>query len=284
MVYDAYERPISGNATVTQTTEISPANASTEPLPEAYYVPPYDYIEYLKQIDPERQRAEMQELEDERHRLFKESEYVSHMNAERKHRYCHTTEMTDDERARWLRELHLCEVVYNRLASAVNVNDIKIAKLKLSLQHKLAFEPQAQAESKDAVEPWLPPLPSSNLDAKLHDPTMTIQELEKFRAEILTDITRFEASLKVPGYGEAQRERWRKDIEDANVFLKAVDQVVWELESAKKGLREKEREKEGEIVGGEVNKIVQKNEVEAGKTTKAGQKGRGVDGLEAEKP
>lgn len=108
---------------------------------------------------------------------------------------------------------------------------------------------------------------------------MTIQELEKFRAEIMTDITRFEASLKVPGYGEAQRERWRKDIEDANVFLKAVDQVVWELESLKK----KEGGKE-DIVGAEEKTLVQKNEVETGKTAKAGQKGKGVEGLEAEKP
>jgi uncharacterized protein CbrC (UPF0167 family) len=279
MVYDAYERPVTGSATATQTTEISSATATTEPLPEAYYYPPYDYVEYLKQIDPERQRAEMQELEDERHRLFKESEYVFRMNAERKHRYCHTTEMTDDERARWLRELHLCEVVYNRLASAVNVNDIKIAKLKISLQHKLAFEGQAYAESKESVEPWLPPSPLIAVDARTHDPTMTIQELEKFRAEIMTDITRFEASLKVPGYGEAQRERWRKDIEDANVFLKAVDQVVWELESLKK----KEGGKE-DIVGAEEKTLVQKNEVETGKTAKAGQKGKGVEGLEAEKP
>jgi hypothetical protein len=279
MVYDRSEQPASRDDTQpNQTTEISPTTAPLEPLPEAYYVPPYDYVEYLKQIDVERQRVELQELETERHRLHKEAEYVFHMNAERKYRYCHTTEMTDDERARWLRELHLCEITYNRLASAVDGNDIKIAKVKLALQHKAAIE--AQEKTKVSLESWLPPVPSEKLDTRTHDPTMTIQELEKFRAEIVADITRFEGSLTAPGYGEVQRERWRKDIEDANVFLKAVDQVVWELESAKKRLGIK---KEDVVGGGEEKEVVKSKGVGVAEK-KAGEKGKAVEGLEAEKP
>ncbi|KAF1920980.1 hypothetical protein BDU57DRAFT_509500 [Ampelomyces quisqualis] len=277
MVYDASEQPVSTSPTANQATEICPASAPAEPPPEAYYVPPYDYLEYLKQIDVERQRTEMEELEIERHSLLKESDYVFRINAERKHRYCHTTEMTDDERARWLRELHLCEITYNRLASAVNVNDIKIAKIKLALQHKAAFE--ARAQTKSSVESWLPPMLSTNLDTGTHDPTMTIQELEKFRAEIVADITRFEESLTTPGFGESQRERWRKDIEDARVFLKAVDQVVWELENEKNRLRVKTEE----APGGEEKEVIKSKGVGVAEK-KANKKGKGVERLQVEKP
>lgn len=277
LAYDAYEQPAAGG---NKTTESAPTQAvvnTPQEEPAAYYLASYDYAKYIGEIDVDDHRAEMQGLEDERRALLSEIEYLYILNAQRKYRYCHVGEISDDERERRLRELHLCEVVYNRLCTAMNVMDIKLIKLQLAMQHKLLFDGPVAKEER--IEKWMPP--RTTIDHKRHDPAMSIQEMEKFRSEIVGDIKRIEEWLTTAGYSESQRERWRKDLEDADVFLKAVDQVVWELEEAKKGISQVETKKSIESTKAK-EVVVKSGTNEKKEEQKGGSNEKG--GLEAEKP
>ncbi|KAH7400896.1 hypothetical protein DE146DRAFT_755339 [Phaeosphaeria sp. MPI-PUGE-AT-0046c] len=276
LAYDAYEQPAADDQRTTESTPTS-AVVSTPQEEPAYYTRSYDYATYIGEIDLDSQHAEIQGLEEERRALLKEAEYLYILNAQRKYRYCHSGEIEEEERQRRLRELQLCEVVYNRLSTAVNVIDIKLTKLRLALQHKSLFDESVAKEER--VEAWLPH--QSSFDKVTHDPAMSIQEMEKFRAEIVADVTRFEKLLTSTGYSDGQRERWRKDIDDANVFLKAVDQVIWELEEAKKGVQNV-KVKKGEE-GMDAKGVVVNSETEENKETNKGS-GDAKGGLEAEKP
>jgi hypothetical protein len=244
LAYDAYELPTNNDKSATDATSTStgatPAEAPQEL--QAYYIPAYDYTGYINEIDVAASRAEIEELEAEKQALLKEAEYVLVNNAQRKYRYCHSETMDDDERKRWLRELHLCEVVYNRLITATNALDIRLTKLRVTLQHKAIFADDLVAD--DTMETWIPR--STTIDHNIHDPKLSIQELEKFRAEIVADVKKLEGWVVLPGYSEQQRNRWKKDLEDADVFLKAVDHVVFEMEKAKKGLEGKAEVKASE--------------------------------------
>lgn len=281
LAYDAYEQPAADEK---KTTESAPTQAVvTTPQEElaAYYIPSYDYAKYVGEIDIDAQRAEMQGLEDERRALLKEAEYLYILNAQRKYRYCHSGDMDEDERERRLRELHLCEVIYNRLSTAVNVIDIKLTKLHLVLQHRFLFDGLVAKETK--IEAWLPPASSPSFNQNAHDPAMSIQEMEKFRAEIVADVKKFEELLTSTGYSDSQRERWRKDMEDANVFLKAVDHVVWELEEAKKGVIKDVQMKKSKDEEKKIKEVVVKSATEEKKEKQEGG-GDAKGGLEAEKP
>jgi hypothetical protein len=269
LAYDAYEQPVDNHKGATDATSLSTAATSVEAPqePQAYYIPAYDYTEYINEIDVAACRAEIEELEAEKQALLREAEYVLVNNAQRKYRYLHSEKMDEDERKRWLRELHLCEVVYNRLMTATNAIDIRLTKLRVTLQHKAIFA--ADSVTDDTMESWLPH--STTIDHETHDPTLSMQELEKFRAEIVADVKKLEGWVVLPGYSEQQRNRWKKDMDDADVFLKAVDHVVWELEKAKKALEGK--------VEGKAQENCEKTLKEEKPATKA------TEGkLEAEKP
>ncbi|KAH3917749.1 hypothetical protein HBH56_044350 [Parastagonospora nodorum] len=243
--FDMYEKPghdaVDAPQAITATDNPG-ASVPTEPPQEigAYYVTPIDYVENLANIHVGTTRAKMQELEAEKQTLLKEAEYLLYMNAQQQYTYCHKPEMDEEERQRRRQEIHLCEITYNRLRSMADGIDIRLCKWRQSLQHKLASD-----AGNDSLDSWLPE--SNTIDFKTHDPTLAIQEMENFQVQIEEEVFMFEQFLTEPGHTEQQRERCRRDLEDARILLKAVDGVVWELEKARR--RAMARKVPVEVVG-----------------------------------
>jgi hypothetical protein len=270
--YDAYEQPThnADNALQGTTATHNPdAPVQTESPQEiaAYYTVPFDYVENLDNIDIGITRVKMGELEAEKEALLKEAEYLLSVNAQQQYRYCHSRDMDDEERLRRRHEIHLCEIAYNRLRTAANGIDTRLAKWQQSLQHKLVTD--AHPAGDDSLESWLPR--STTIDYRAHDPTLSIQEMEKFQMQIVEEVNMFEAFLIEPGHTEQQRERCRKDLEDANILLKAIDGIMWELEKA--------RRKSSEIQN--MGKVEAVEAVGMKKTEEKATKS--ADGLEADK-
>jgi hypothetical protein len=247
--FDAYEQPVEDDKAMIKSSESRRGAESTspvEPPPEdpAYYAPSSDYVEYIRGIDIESDRAEVRELEAERAALLKEAEYILIVNAHKKYNYYHDGDLDDDERERRLRELHHCELVYNRLSAAASQIDIRLTKMRLILQHKAIVD--AHPTTGDKLESWFPS--SRMIDHKSHDPTISIQELEKLHQHIAAEVKSFEEWIALPGNSDRQRERWRKDAEDGRVLLKAAEQVMWELEKIREGVERKKQKGEIEVV------------------------------------
>jgi hypothetical protein len=252
ITHDGHEVPAEDDNTMTKSSESSAAAIPVYAPPEeiAYYTPSSDYAEYIKHIDVESDRAEIQALETEREALLKETEYMLILSAQKKYRYYHSNgDMDPDERERYLRELHHCELVYNRLSAAASQIHVRITKMRLILQHKAIVD--AHPSTTDVLESWLPQ--SRSIDEKSHDPTISIQELEKLHMTVAEEVKLFEEWIASPGNSEQQRERWRKDLEDGRVLMKAAEHVMWELERVRErvvreALQRRSRE-EGEIEG-----------------------------------
>lgn len=210
-------------------TDHPDASVPIEPPQEigAYYVQPVDYVENLANIHVDTTRAKMQELEAEKQALLKDAEYLLYVNAQQQYTYCHKPDMDDQERQRRRQEMHLCEIAYNRLRSMADGIDIRLCKWRQSLQHKLVSD-----AGNKSLDSWLPK--SNTLDYKTHDPTLAIPEMERFQAQIEEEVDMFEQFLTESGHTEQQRERCRRDLDDARILLKAVDGVVWELEKARR--------------------------------------------------
>jgi len=231
-----------GGGTVKKKTSTDAQASEQPPEEKPYYTQPYDYANNLRQIDAELTRSKINDLEIETEALLKEAEYLLYVAAQKEYEYCHLKNMDADERQVRLQEIQLLRIAYNRVHVAANANDVKITKWEKSLKHKLLFE--AHSSGEDTLEAWLPA--TTRVDHKTHDPTLSIQEMEKCSTEISAGVKRFEELCKHPGYEQRQKERWKKDLEDGRTMLKAVDHVLWELEKKRKALEE--RKVDGKIV------------------------------------
>jgi hypothetical protein len=194
-----------------------------------YYKEPYDYAEDLKQFSVESTLAKMEELKAEKQALLREAEFLVIFTVQKQYEYCHIVKMDDDERRRRLQEIHLCEIAYTKVRTAASAIDNRLAKWSLSLQHKAMIEAHPAAD--DTLDSWLPAFVT--IDYKAHVPTVLIEEMEKFQTQIAAEVKQFEDSIAHPAYSVQQKERWRKDLEDGRVLLKAADRIVWELQKAR---------------------------------------------------
>jgi hypothetical protein len=246
LTFDAYELPVEDDHTSIKSSESGTAASPVYPRPEemAYYTPSSDYVEYIKSIDVESDRAEIQALEAERDALLKETEYMLIVSAQKKYKFYHNADMDQDERERRLRELHHCELVYNRLSAAASLINVRLTKMRLILQHKAIVD--AQPATAARLESWLPP--SRTINEKSHDPTISIQEFEKLHTIVAAEVKQFEDWIASPGYSEQQRERWRKDVEDGRVLMKAAEHMMWELERIREGVESEEVQRKSGMV------------------------------------
>ena len=212
---------------------IVPAYTEEQQEEPGYYTQPFDYADDLKQIDTEATFAKMAELEAEKVVLLEEAEYLLFINAQKQREYCHLQEIDDDERQQHLQEIHLVEIAYNRLRIAAHTIDVKLEKWRMALQHKTVWE--ACASGDDIMADWLPR--SERIDFYSHGPTLSIQEMGKFQTQIAAEVKRFE-ELASHGLPRERRNRWKKDLEDGRVLLRAADHVVFELENRRKAVEE----------------------------------------------
>lgn len=262
------------------TTKTSNANASAqEPEETPFYSQPYDYLDDLKQIDPEYTLNKMAELEAEQRDLLKEAEYLLFIRAQKEYEYCHAEDLDDDERKRRLHEIQLLQIAYNKARASVTSTDTTLISWRESLKHKALLE--ARPDGDDAKEAWFPEAKLVNY--KTHDPEYVLKEMEKFQESIAAEVRRFEELMKHPGYERSRREKWKRDLEDGRGLLRAVDGLVLELERRKKVLDEDKSS--GKVV--ETDKAEQKA-VETVKTipTEALEEGKEESGKaqQADKP
>ncbi|KAF2026173.1 hypothetical protein EK21DRAFT_74785 [Setomelanomma holmii] len=208
---------------------------------EPFYTQPFDYVDDLANINVESTRDKMAELEAERDALLREGEYILFMSAQKEYDYCHTKYRDDDERHQRLLEIMLCQIAYNRTHTAACAIDNKLAQWRMSLRHKAALE-----AGDESLESWLPESAKSVGAYERHDPTLLMQEVEKFQAQIAAEVKRFDELVRDEGYERWRRDGWRRDLEDGRRLLRAVDGIWWEMEGRRKMLEEKRRQNEVE--------------------------------------
>lgn len=210
---------------------------------QSYYTHMFDYAEDLKQINTEATLSRMEELEEEKTEFLLDAEFLLYFNARKQYDYCHLPPTTDEaERARRLREMHLLEDAYSRLRSAAHAIDVKLDRWRMSLQHKAVWEatsstpsPSPSPSAYPIPDPqqlarWLPKPNNPAFDFNTHNPVHSLQELDRFQTQLAAEAARFEELSRNRAYPKERRERWKKDLEDGRILLKAADQIVWELE------------------------------------------------------
>ncbi|KAF1842119.1 uncharacterized protein K460DRAFT_420069 [Cucurbitaria berberidis CBS 394.84] len=205
---------------------VAPADTKEHPEEPPYYTQPFDYADHLKKIDAEAVVTKVEELEAEVSMLLEEAWYLLYINAQKQHEYCHLNEMDDDERQRRQEEIHLVGIAYKRLRNAAHIIDVGLDKWRMSLHHKAVWE--ASASGDDQVADWLPR--SETIDFYSHSPVISIHEMEMVQTQIAADVKMFEELVANHGHPKEKRDRWKKDLEDARVLLRAGDRIVFELE------------------------------------------------------
>ncbi|KAF1932935.1 uncharacterized protein M421DRAFT_416532 [Didymella exigua CBS 183.55] len=192
---------------------------------QPYYVPPFDYAEDLKYISVEATRAKIEEHEAEIAALLKEAEFILFVSAHRQYEYCHLHESDDERRRQRLEELQLLQITYNKLRSAAEILQSRLINWRMSLQHKAIVDSPESATG--SVDAWLP---QSTHSFEVHNPELSIQELERTQAALDAEIRSFEASIAHPGYTKGEKDRWRMDLEDGRSLQRVADKIVWEFE------------------------------------------------------
>lgn len=201
---------------------------------QSYYLPPFDYAEDLKYISVEATHAKIEEHEAEIAALLKEAEFILFVSAHRQYEYCHLQEADDEERRQRLEELQLLQITYNKLRSAAEILQSRLINWRMSLQHKAIVDSPGFATG--SVDAWLP---QSTNNFKAHDPSLSIQELERTQAALDAEIKSFAASIAYPGYTKDKKDRWRMDLEDGRSLLRVADKIVWEFEKMQEAARDK---------------------------------------------
>lgn len=199
---------------------------------QSYYLPPFDYAEDLKYINVEATHAKIEEHEAEIAALLKEAEFILFVSARRQYEYCHLQNADDEERRQRLEELQLLQITYNKLRSAAEQLQSRLINWRMSLQHKAIMD--SPAPTKTSIAAWLPP---TSHDFTTHDPTLSLQELERTQAALDAEIKSFEASIAHPGYPRHRKERWRADLEDGRALLRGADRIAWEFEKLRDAAR-----------------------------------------------
>ncbi|KAF2818979.1 hypothetical protein CC86DRAFT_336159 [Ophiobolus disseminans] len=202
---------------------------------EAHFKKPIDYVADLRQFDVDFTRTAIAEQEVEKENLLKEAEYLFFVMAQKEYEYCRIKDMDDDERQRRQHEIQVLQFAYNNVRSAVTTIETRLLGWTMSLRHRALLD--ADQTGPDDLKAWLPA--SASVDCKAHDPTLSIQEMERLQAQIGPQVKQFEELVAHPGYERSQREQWKRDIEDGRRVLRALDSVVWELEKRRKALEGK---------------------------------------------
>lgn len=213
----------------------SPA-PTVEPQEEPYYVAPIDYIEELTQTGTQHTLARLKELEEEKRALLEEAEYLLFFTSQKEHEFCHMKKMDHAERQRRGQEILLCEVSYHHLRTAAAAIDIKLSKWPLLLKHKAMWE--ASMPDSESLQAWLPS--NATIEYRKHDPALLIQEMEKHQARLIDEVRRFEELSIDYRYPKERREKWKKDLEDGRVLLKAADHIIHELEKVQKARKDRQ--------------------------------------------
>ncbi len=60
--------------------------------------------------------------------------------------------------------------------------------------------------------------------------------MEKFQTQIGAEVKRFEELATDQRYSKQRRERWKKDLEDGRVLLRAADNIVFQLQNIRDNL------------------------------------------------
>lgn len=197
-----------------------------------YYSQPFDYADNLRRFDAQYTIDKMEEMETYKLALLKDAEFLLFFNAQQKHEYCHLKGLDEEEKSQRRQEMRLTELAYNRLRHKADDIDVMLVIWRLSLQHKAAFESKQPTDH--AVDSWLPEVTLCH--PKIHDPVLSIEEMQVFQAQLFDEVRRFEAWTLNTNYPKESRERWSKDLDDGRVMLRAADRVVYELEKMQKAV------------------------------------------------
>lgn len=225
---EAYDAPEKYGLSTTESSAATDVPTSGEST--AHYLAATDPSQHLKNLDVESIQREIENCERERQSLLKEAEYINYDLSRRQYEFCSkAAELSEDDKQTHLRELQLIAVVWNRIRVSADERDRRISIGKHWLKQKAALEAQ---QSRSA---WLPAA-TLLTDPEAHDPTLSISELKVFQMQLTGEIKHFEDLLRSQAKQHvAQRDKTRKDLDDARTMLRAADLVIWEMEKMVKG-------------------------------------------------
>lgn len=187
----------------------------------AYYVVLLDWGKYLENLDVEAMKADNEVDQRRKNALLKEARYVEHQISSKLYDFIHTTHASEEDKEMSIRELQLLSTIRNRLRLAAEEVDQNIFWRRYWLGKKPAMDASSPREA------WLPAFP----DPDGHDPTLSIAEVGKFEEQFKNEIAIFESRVRSPAQEDVdQREKWRKDLEDARTWRRATDRIAWEME------------------------------------------------------
>jgi hypothetical protein len=205
------------------------------PSPQPPFYPPLpDYAQELRCLDEGKSLAAIAKLEAEKKQFLEEAEYLFFVKAKHQYEFCHADAMDDDERQERLHEIYLLAIAHDRFRNTAHLTDLKLVHWRLVLQQKAAWI--SSVEGRDRCNNWLPK--ADSIDVSAHIPRFSIQEMEHMHAQITVDVMTFEEYAARPGLAQAEVERYRKDIEDGRVGLRAAEKVIFKLEKARKALED----------------------------------------------
>ena len=198
--------------------------SATPAVAEArHYQPPQDHARILKNMDVDRIIKDRDIAAQERRTLLKEAEYIYYELTGRQYLLCTTTYTNEDDRQKYLRELQLISIIYNRLRSRAEDLDRTVYYSDMWLQQKTALD------ANDARAAWLSS--TSTVDPESHDPTIFIAEAKKLADQYVGETKHWEAFVNSQATEDvAKRSKYIAELGDARMLLKAADQVAFDME------------------------------------------------------
>lgn len=228
-VYDAPEKfGLSPPATTESNATTESPGAAEKTPDDRYYTAAPDHAQHLRNLSIESIQNEVKGCEREKQAALKEAAYMAYEISRKQYEFCHADFPTEEDRQTRMRELQLMNVAFNRLRASADELDRRVLIGKNWLRQITAWN------SDDARSGWL--ATSTLCDPETHDPSLSIAEMRKFQDQLTDEIRRFEALVKSPAKQDVEkREKWKTDLDDARIMLRAADQVVFELEKKAKG-------------------------------------------------
>ncbi|KAF2678421.1 hypothetical protein K458DRAFT_423120 [Lentithecium fluviatile CBS 122367] len=254
-VYEAPDKYGIASKPTAEKGESITASATATENDGRFYKVAKDHLENLEALDVEGTKRDVEACRQERQMLLKEAEYMYHELTRRQHLFCTTVHTCEDDKQRQLRELQLLSIAYNRIRTKAEELDRSVLYGTAWLQQKTAMD------SNGPPSAWLSR--TTLCDPESHDPAVSIAEMQKFQEQFEGEIKQWEALVKSRAPADLEnREKYKRDLDDARLMLRAADQVVYEMELKKGG--EKGAVEKGVKVGGHAEKGVVEKGVKVG--------------------
>jgi hypothetical protein len=203
---------------------------------KSQFFPPDDPAKILQDVTTEDLKTALDSMAKDRAALLIDAHYIMRIISQKEYTYCHLGNASADERQNLLREIQMYQVMFGRLKSEADKLDRQILVGSQRLRQKLSWA------GEDTLPSW--EMPAVEYKPETHEPKHALPEIERYTEKLPNDIKDIEKALATQGISDEDKQRLKRDLDDARELLRASDKIYWDLE---KRIKKVDAEADGEV-------------------------------------